>query len=150
VATGAWTLCFWLRPGVFFAMTPVPFQMVAAALFAFLVRVNIPAAAACTWVSDPLTTPLILFSQDSLGSLVLGGVATDQPKEDMLALLAQAPWPLLVGRSSWGRFSRWGLSARLGGLGLVERADPSSSKREVVKKIFRAFENALKFMHTGA
>ena len=27
----------------------------------------------------------------------MGGAPTDQPKEDMLALLAQAPWPLLVG-----------------------------------------------------
>jgi uncharacterized protein (DUF2062 family) len=78
-------------------MMPVPFQMVAAALLAFGVRVNIPAAAACTWASNPLTTPLILFSQDSLGSLLLGGVATDQPEEDMLALLAQAPWPLVAG-----------------------------------------------------
>ena len=83
--------------GVFFAMMPVPFQMVAAALIAFLLRVNIPAAVACTWVSNPLTTPLILFSQYYLGSFVLGGAASDQPKEDMLALLAQAPWPLLVG-----------------------------------------------------
>ena len=58
--------------GVFFAMMPVPFQMVAAALIAFLVRVNIPAAVACTWVSNPLTTPLILFSQYYLGSFVLG------------------------------------------------------------------------------
>ena len=83
--------------GVFFAMMPVPFQMVAAALIAFLLRVNIPAAVACTWVSNPLTTPLILFSQYYLGSFVLGGAASDQPKEDMLALLAQAPWSLLVG-----------------------------------------------------
>jgi uncharacterized protein len=83
--------------GVFFAMMPVPFQMVGAALVGFVVRVNIPAAVACTWVSNPLTTPLILFSQYSLGSLVLGRAANDQPKEDMLALLAQAPWPLLVG-----------------------------------------------------
>jgi uncharacterized protein len=83
--------------GVFFAMMPVPFQMVAAALFAFLVRVNIPAAVTCTWVSNPLTTPLILFSQYHFGSFLLGRRATDQPKEDMLALLTQAPWPLLVG-----------------------------------------------------
>jgi uncharacterized protein (DUF2062 family) len=83
--------------GVFFAMMPVPFQMVAAALFAFLVRVNIPAAIACTWVSNPLTTPLILVSQYTLGSFLVGGPATGQPKEDMFALLAQSPWSLLVG-----------------------------------------------------
>jgi uncharacterized protein (DUF2062 family) len=41
---------------------PVPLQMVAAALFAFVVRVSIPAVAVCTWVSNPLTTPLIPFS----------------------------------------------------------------------------------------
>lgn len=83
--------------GVFFAMMPIPVQMVGAALSAFLARINIPAAVACTWVSNPLTTPLILFSQYRLGSLLLGRQASDQPKEDMLALLAQAPWPLLVG-----------------------------------------------------
>ena len=83
--------------GVFFAMMPVPVQMLAAALLAFLVRVNIPAAVACTWVSNPLTTPLILLSQYYLGSFFLGRAPTDHPKEDMLALLAQAPWPLLVG-----------------------------------------------------
>ena len=83
--------------GVFFAMMPVPVQMLAAALIAFLARVNIPAAIACTWVSNPFTTPLILFSQYKLGSFLIGGGASDRPKEDMLTLLAQAPWPLLVG-----------------------------------------------------
>jgi uncharacterized protein (DUF2062 family) len=77
---------------------PVPLQMVAAALFAFVVRVNIPAAAVCTWVSNPLTTPLILFSQDSLGSLVLGG--------GMLALLAQAHGRFWWERSTLGRIRR--------------------------------------------
>jgi uncharacterized protein len=83
--------------GVFFAMMPVPVQMLAAALLAFLVRANIPAAVACTWVSNPLTTPLILLTQYYLGSFLLGRAPSDHPKEDMLALLAQAPWPLLVG-----------------------------------------------------
>jgi uncharacterized protein len=83
--------------GVFFAMMPVPFQMVAAAALAFLVRVNIPAAIACTWLSNPLTTPVILFSQYRLGAGLIGGEASDRPHEDMLALLAQAPWPLLTG-----------------------------------------------------
>ncbi len=83
--------------GVFCAMMPVPVQMVMAALLAFLLRVNIPVAVACTWVSNPVTTPLILFSQYQLGSFLIGGAEAEQPKEDMLALLAHAPWPLLVG-----------------------------------------------------
>ena len=49
-----------------------------------------------------------------------------------------------------GDFLAGSLSARLGGLGLVERAPPSISKREVVKKISREFENTLKFMQRGA
>ena len=93
--------------GVFFAMMPVPFQMVAAALFAFLVRVNIPAAIACTWVSNPLTTPLILFSQYSLGSFLLEGRQAEQPKEDMLACSRKRHGRFWWGRSSRGRFSRW-------------------------------------------
>ncbi len=83
--------------GVFFSMMPLPFQMLAAALIAYLARVNIPAAITCTWVSNPLTTPLILFTQYNLGSLFIRGAANGVPKDDVLALLAQAPLPLLTG-----------------------------------------------------
>jgi uncharacterized protein len=83
--------------GVFFSMMPLPFQMLAAALIAYLARVNIPAAIACTWVSNPLTTPLILFTQYNLGSVLIRGTASDAPKNDVVALLAQAPLPLLAG-----------------------------------------------------
>lgn len=83
--------------GVFFSMMPLPFQMLAAALIAYLARVNIPAAIACTWLSNPLSTPFILFAQYNLGSLIFRGTTGEAPKDDVLALLAHAPLPLLVG-----------------------------------------------------
>ena len=83
--------------GVFFAMMPLPFQMLAAALIAYLARVNIPAALACTWISNPLTTPLLLLAQYKLGNVLIRGTPADQPPVDMLALLSRAPLPLLVG-----------------------------------------------------
>ena len=83
--------------GVFFSMMPLPFQMLAAALIAYLARVSIPAAIACTWFSNPLTTPLFLLAQYKLGSVLIGQTPTDEPTVDVLALLSRFPLPLLVG-----------------------------------------------------
>jgi len=83
--------------GVFFSMMPLPFQMLAAALIAYLARVNIPAAIACTWISNPITTPLILLAQYKLGSLLIGGTSGGELTNDVLALLSRAPLPLLAG-----------------------------------------------------
>jgi uncharacterized protein len=88
--------------GVFFSMMPVPFQMLAAALIAYLGRVNIPAAIACTWVSNPFTTPLILLAQYRLGSLLVQGTKGEEPTDDVLELLSQAPLPLLAGAFIFG------------------------------------------------
>ncbi len=78
-------------------MMPLPFQMLAAALIAYLARVNIPGAIACTWMSNPLTTPLILFSQYQSWFAAYSGNCHGPPKDDVLALLAHAPLPLLAG-----------------------------------------------------
>ncbi len=83
--------------GVFFAMMPLPIQMLAAALVAYLARANIPAAIATTWISNPLTTPIFLLAQYELGSLLIGRKPSDEPAGDMLELLSRAPLPLLVG-----------------------------------------------------
>jgi uncharacterized protein (DUF2062 family) len=83
--------------GVFFSMMPLPFQMLAAALIAYLARVSIPAAIASTWISNPLTTPLFLLAQYKLGSVLIGRTPTDEPTVEVLALLSRAPLPLLVG-----------------------------------------------------
>jgi uncharacterized protein len=53
--------------GLFFAMMPIPFQTVPTALIAMRARANIPFAVASCWVTNPFTTPAILFAQYRLG-----------------------------------------------------------------------------------
>lgn len=86
-----------LAVGAFFALMPAPFQMLAAALIAFITRVNIPAAIAGTWISNPFTFPLCVYAQYRLGCFILGTGATDIPTHDIVALLKKAPVPFLVG-----------------------------------------------------
>lgn len=83
--------------GSFFALMPAPFQMLAAGLIAYFTRVNIPAAIAATWISNPLTFPLCVYAQYRMGCLILGHGPSEVPTHDLLALLKQAPLPFLVG-----------------------------------------------------
>ena len=58
--------------GLFCAMLPIPFQMVLAAYFAYLLAANLPISVALVWVSNPLTMPAIFFAQYKVGSWLLG------------------------------------------------------------------------------
>lgn len=86
-----------LAVGAFFALMPAPFQMLAAGLIAYITRVNIPAAIAGTWISNPFTFPLCIYVQYLLGSLILGTSITDVPTHDIWEMLKKAPAPVLVG-----------------------------------------------------
>lgn len=90
--------------GVFFAMIPVPFQMVGAGLIAVLTRVNLPAAVVATWVSNPLTMPLFILLQYEIGSFLLGKAGRAMPDGGFLDVLAKAPFPILVGASVFAFF----------------------------------------------
>ncbi len=83
--------------GSFFALMPAPFQMLAAGLIACFTRVNVPAAIAATWISNPLTFPLCVYAQYRMGCLILGHGPSEVPTHDLVALLKQAPLPFLVG-----------------------------------------------------
>jgi hypothetical protein len=52
---------------------------------------------ACPWISNPVTTPLLLVAQCRLGNVLIAGTPGDEQTDDVLALLSQAPLPLLVG-----------------------------------------------------
>ncbi len=78
-------------------MMPLPFQMLAAALIAYLIRVNIPSAIACTWVSNPLTTPLFFWRSTSLAVCSWEELQSASRPRMCLTLLSQAPLPLLIG-----------------------------------------------------
>ena len=83
--------------GAFFAMIPSPGQTVGAALLAYFTRVNIPAAVAATWISNPLTMPLCVYVQYRIGCLILGHWRSEIPTHDIFEMLKQAPIPFLVG-----------------------------------------------------
>ena len=87
-----------LAVGAFFAMMPAPFQMACAAFIAYITRVNIPAAIAGTWISNPLTFPICIYAQYRLGCLILGGGTSEVPGgQETLEVIKKAPLPFLVG-----------------------------------------------------
>lgn len=57
--------------GVFWAMIPMPFQMVPAAIFAILLRANVIVAIAWVWLSNPITLVPILYTSYFLGCKIL-------------------------------------------------------------------------------
>lgn len=57
--------------GIFVALIPTPFQMVIAALFALLFRVNLPISVVLVWISNPLTMPPIFYSAYLVGAWIL-------------------------------------------------------------------------------
>jgi uncharacterized protein (DUF2062 family) len=84
--------------GAFFAlMPPLPFQMVGAGIIAFITRVNVPAALAGTWISNPFTTPFIVYLQYRLGCLMMGREPIHIAEGQLLSSLASAPLPYMLG-----------------------------------------------------
>ena len=93
-------LAIGLAVGTFLGLL-LPFaQMLVAGLAAAWLRVNLPAAVLATFVSNPLTTPLILVGAYHLGAAMLGEDPAPQPGEPPaggLAQFAQLGEPLLAG-----------------------------------------------------
>jgi len=58
--------------GAFFAVMPIPFQSVPAALLAFLTRSNVAAALCAVWITNPFTAPFFIYAQYRLGAWILG------------------------------------------------------------------------------
>ncbi len=58
--------------GLFAALIPVPFQMLLGAVLSIIFRGNIPIAVALAWVSNPITTPPLLYLEYKIGTFVLG------------------------------------------------------------------------------
>jgi len=83
--------------GAFFALLPLPIQMIAAGLMAYITRVNIPAAIAGTWISNPFTFPLCVYAQYRIGCLLTAREAIGFRSHDALAMLTHAPMPFFVG-----------------------------------------------------
>ena len=92
--------------GLFFGFA-IPFaQAFAAAFFAVPVRANLAVAALCTFISNPLTTPLIYVGAYEIGAKLLqmqGDVASiadftaDNWFEQLTLLVTSAPLPVALG-----------------------------------------------------
>jgi uncharacterized protein len=61
------TVASGLAIGLFFSMMLMPFQMIPAALIAMRTRSNVPFAIIGCWVTNPFTTPAVLYAQFQLG-----------------------------------------------------------------------------------
>lgn len=69
-----------LAIGLFFAMMPMPFQSVAATLFAIRARVNIPFAVAACWLTNPFSEPFVRVYQERFGGWLREKLAIPVPE----------------------------------------------------------------------
>jgi uncharacterized protein (DUF2062 family) len=58
--------------GVFVAFIPVPLQMLLVVSLIPFARFNVPIALSMCWLSNPFTTPPILYMEYLIGSFILG------------------------------------------------------------------------------
>jgi uncharacterized protein (DUF2062 family) len=100
--------------GLFAGLIPGPVQMLAAALLAIPLRVNLPVALMTTWYTNPFTIGPLYFLAYQLGKLITGGHGSANPA------------PALDLADVWGwmeSFGAWTLSqGKPLGVGLVALA----------------------------
>ena len=69
--------------GLFCGLVPGPLQMLSAALFAILFRVNLPVAVILTWYTNPFTIVPLYYIAYKLGMFVTGGSGKILPGGDL-------------------------------------------------------------------
>ena len=89
--------------GIFVSITPIiPLQTLVAILLAFLVRGSKSAAALGTWLSNPLTIPVVYYANYKLGCSLLGyqktldSIAFDSFSQ-LMELGLEVTWAMIVG-----------------------------------------------------
>lgn len=89
--------------GIFVSMTPIiPLQTIVAVALAYLFRGSKSAAALGTWLSNPLTIPVVYYAAYKLGCLLLGYQNTLESIafnsfSQLMALGIEVTWAMLVG-----------------------------------------------------
>lgn len=73
------TVAMGVAIGSFFSMMLMPFQGIAAAVLAIRFRANVPFAVAACFLSNPVTTPAILWGQFVLGDWLRKTVGVPMP-----------------------------------------------------------------------
>ena len=69
--------------GMFCGLVPGPLQMLSAALFAVVFRVNLPVAAMVTWYTNPVTILPLYYAAYQLGTFVTGSPSVAPPRLDL-------------------------------------------------------------------
>jgi uncharacterized protein len=89
VATG-------LTIGMFFAVMPVPMQMIFAGVLAMRLRSNVPIAMAACWLSNPLTNIPLFIGQLWLGNEIAAATGIHLPDaqwfKDLMKWLNESSW----------------------------------------------------------
>lgn len=87
--------------GLFWAMIPMPLQMLAAAATAIPARGNLPISVGLVWITNPLTMPPIFYFSYQLGTWLMDTPAIEMPEQVTLAwitrVLASHWQPLYLG-----------------------------------------------------
>ena len=87
--------------GLFCALLPIPFQMVVAAMGAWLLRCNLPLSVGLVWLTNPLTMPIIFYANYRLGAWLMNTPARHVPEQInvhwIAAKMADILPPLILG-----------------------------------------------------
>lgn len=67
--------------GLFWAMIPMPMQMLAAAALAIPLRANLPISIGLVWLTNPITMPPVFYCTYKLGSWLMGLPPVVMPDE---------------------------------------------------------------------
>ncbi len=79
-------------------LPPIPIQMLVATILAMLLRVNIPAAAAGVWFSNPVTWVPLLVAQTRIGRLFLPTLESPSHlKSTLESIVAYSMGAILLG-----------------------------------------------------
>ena len=96
-------LALGMAVGIFVSITPIiPLQTIVAVFLAFLVRGSKSAAALGTWLSNPLTIPVVYYANYKLGCALLGyqttldSIAFDSFSQ-LMGLGLEVTWAMIVG-----------------------------------------------------
>lgn len=92
--------------GLFWAMIPMPMQMLAAALCALPLRANLPISIGLVWLTNPLTIPPIFYANYKVGTWLMSTPAVQLPEKITIGWIMEVTtthWqPLYLGSVAVG------------------------------------------------
>lgn len=87
--------------GLFWALFPMPFQMLPAAACAIWLRVNLPISIVLVWITNPLTMPPVMYATYRLGAWLLDlppkNINFELTMDNVIASLGDIWQPLYLG-----------------------------------------------------